>query len=420
MNINRVNGRIDINHGIDSGEIIIDEEEQRGTRPNKFWFNNYEFMYKDVYQKTFEDFGEVIAYKLAEKLNIECAPYDFAIYNENFGVITKNIIKDNDNEELISGTEIITRVYAEYIVPLLRCKDKFNDIKNKYNIKEYSELSELSSLEKLELKKQFITVLSTLNIPNIKKAINKYENENIEEMSSIYQLLEELTDLYNEDFIEMKNGIIKSNNLYDIWSVVEIYSRICDLDCDLEKFMDDLIKMFIFDIITSQGDRHADNWSIIVNDEKKTMRLAPLYDNSGICCLNREKAIKNIVDYVDAIKNPTMHIKKKEKISSLIFSTINHNNSGLKVDYDDVVQKNKNEIMINKFFYHSSEEFNKKIIDIVRNIDEELLLEIFKDIEENSHITIDENVKTVVKTVINTNIEMIKDIYDQKDVKEYV
>ena len=33
--------------------------------------------------------------------------------------------------------------------------------------------------------------------------------------------------------------------------VVEIYSRICDLDCDLEKFMDDLIKMFIFDIITS-------------------------------------------------------------------------------------------------------------------------------------------------------------------------
>ena len=79
-------------------------------------------MYKDVYPLTYEDYAEMIASKLAKRLGIECASYDLAIFNNNIGVITRNLINDNENEELLSGTEIITQVYTEYIVPINKNK----------------------------------------------------------------------------------------------------------------------------------------------------------------------------------------------------------------------------------------------------------------------------------------------------------
>ncbi len=118
MIFKRTNGRVDINSEISNGNITVDEEEQRGARANKFWFNNYRYMYKDVYPLAYEDYAEIIAHKLASYLGIECASYDLAIYNGNAGVITKNLIEDNENEELLSGTEVITQVYSEYILPI--------------------------------------------------------------------------------------------------------------------------------------------------------------------------------------------------------------------------------------------------------------------------------------------------------------
>ena len=55
MDFIRNDGRIDIVTEIENGNIVEDEEEQRGARLNKFWFNDYRYMYKDVYQFTYED-----------------------------------------------------------------------------------------------------------------------------------------------------------------------------------------------------------------------------------------------------------------------------------------------------------------------------------------------------------------------------
>ena len=127
MLFKRVEGRIDINNEIQAGNIVVNEEEQRGARTNKFWFNNYEYMYKDVYQLTYEDYAEIIAHKLAEQLGLECAKYDLAIFNGNRGVITENLIKDNENEEMLSGTEIISMVYTEYFLPILNVIEKYHE-----------------------------------------------------------------------------------------------------------------------------------------------------------------------------------------------------------------------------------------------------------------------------------------------------
>ena len=44
----RRNGMIDINAAIEQGLIQYNEAEVHGARKNKFWLNNYTWMYKEV------------------------------------------------------------------------------------------------------------------------------------------------------------------------------------------------------------------------------------------------------------------------------------------------------------------------------------------------------------------------------------
>ncbi len=411
MLFKRVEGRIDINNEIENGNIVVNEEEQRGARTNKFWFNNYEYMYKDVYQLTYEDYAEMIAYKIADQLGLECAKYDLAIFNGNRGVITENIIKDNNNEEMLSGTEIIAMVYTEYFLPILNVIEKYQELIIQYNAKNIYEFSNLPNDKQIELRDKLILLAKEISNKKIDYSNNHINYPEIEE---IYEYLDNISESYNSELIEMKNGIIKANNLYDIWNVLEIYAKINNLDFNTEETMNNLINMFIFDIITSQGDRHADNWSIIKNNKDNSIRLCPLYDNSGICDLNREKGMKSILEYIQSLNNPTLHEKKKQKIEKLLEKTIDHNNSGLKVDLTDVNKKNKNKIMMEKFIDYSSEEFTERIISMIKKLDEGTLDFIFLEIEKEIQDKIPEEVKIVVKTVINTNIRMIREIYSEK------
>lgn len=416
MSFKRLDGRIDINSEISRGNIIVDEEEQRGARTNKFWFNNYEFMYKDVYPLTYEDYAEIIAYRLAKHLGIKCASYDLAVYNGNLGVITKNLISDNENEELLSGTEIITQVYTEYIIPINNIMEEYHKLITKYNARNIYEFSQLPYESQISLRNNLLLLVNSLNLKNKELSERMIKSRNIDflEIEKIYEYLDSFIDIYNQDFTEMKNGIIKSNNLYDIWNVLEIYSRINNVNINIEDSMNNLINMFIFDIITSQGDRHADNWSIIKNNKDNSIRICPLYDNSGICSLNREKAIKNIINYVDSLEEPLLHDKKKQKIRTLLESTINHSNSGLKVDSKDVENKNKNRALLTKFVDFSSEEFSEKIVCFVDQINEDVLNNIFLDIEQQTKIEMPHEVKIIVKTVILSNLEMIREIYNER------
>lgn len=238
MGFERVNGRIDINSEISNGNIIFDEEEQRGARTNKFWFNNYGFMYKDVYPLTHEDYAEMIAYKLAKYLGIECASYDLAVYNGNLGVITTNLIKDNEGEELLSGTEVITQVYTEYIMPINRIMEEYRELVTKYNAENIYEFSRLPYEIQISMRNKMLNFVSDLNGNNEEIDEQTLQNKNIDlfEIKRIYEYLDSFVDIYNRDFTEMKNGIIKANNLYDIWSVLTIYAKINDVDLNIEKF----------------------------------------------------------------------------------------------------------------------------------------------------------------------------------------
>lgn len=399
-------GIVDVNKEIALGNIVRNEEEQRGARANKFWFNNYSYLYKDVYSKSYEDYAEVIASKLAHYLGIECANYCFAKFNENSGVITESLVKDIDNEDMLSGTEIITSVYTDFIFPKLQILNEYQNCLYDYDINSMEDFLKLSNDSKKKMYDKIFNAYCAL-IRSYGRQPTLIQDFTIENTRCIFETFKEANGLFGENFIEMKNGIIKSNNLYDIWYVLEKYAEINRLEFDVTENMNSLINMFIFDIITSQGDRHADNWSIIVYNNK-TMRLSPLYDNSGICALNREKAVKNILDYTMQLSG-NMHERKKQKIAHLLDETINHSKSGLKVDLDDVSNKSKNKQLIDKYLSHTSEEFLIKLESTISKLNEGTLNILFAEVESENSISIPEIVKTAVVTTIMNNKAMIEE-----------
>ena len=70
----------------------------------------------------------------------------------NIGVITESLIEDNTNEELISGQEIMNRVYTEYIQPINDTMIEYEKLKEKYNARNINEFSNLSKEQQLELR----------------------------------------------------------------------------------------------------------------------------------------------------------------------------------------------------------------------------------------------------------------------------
>ncbi len=398
----RFNGRIDINNGIKTNLIVVDEEETIGAR-NKFWFNNYEYLFKEIYTNSFEDYAELIASELANFLNISCASYDLAIYNGKKGVITKNFVNEDSGYELISGTEIINEVYQKYICPIKTICQKYYEItSSKQNHKNV--LKKLMNLYNNSLIRS--NILEQINIKDIDNFDDNLVNYYLNEFEVI---IKDLNEMYDDDFTGLSNGIIKANNLFDLWSVIDIYCKLNNYNHENSNLIiKKLVNLFLYDIITSQGDRHSDNWGLIVNEQSKYISLSPIYDNSNICNLNRSKAFNTIVAYIKNLKDSNVHIKKKENIEKRLKASINHERSSLKVEPEDVSLKNNNIVMINEFVKESSREINEELLKMINILTEENINKIFNNIESKIKVAIPSEIKLVVLETIKINIEEIK------------
>lgn len=408
----RENGRININKAKEEQVIKFSDIEQRGARKNKFWFNNHKMMYKDIYPETYEDYAELIDYEFAKLLGMNCASYDLAIYNGNFGVITKSIVNE-DRETMVSGSEIISTVYTDYILILFYLLNEFKNLLKKYNINNYSEYLLLDDNSKVEFSNDLIILVITTSI-------DCYENNSdISKDETIYkyfQLFEDVEMMYNEDFNPKKRekGILLTNNLYDLWSIIEIYSTMFKLKLDIEGFMNDLINMFIFDILTSHGDRHADNWSVIIDKNTNEIKLASAYDNSGIFCLNRKNGVPVIYERAIKLMDEKLSEPKRVRITEMLAQSINSGAPGLKVEMNDVKNREKKENLIAKFINHSSDEILIKLEEIINRIDENAIENMFQNIEFKTKKEVPREVKLVVKTILQYNLNEIRGLLDKK------
>lgn len=408
----RDNGKIDIALGMRIGYVIPDELESHGKR-NKFWFNDWKYLFKEIYEGTYENYAELISSEIASYLGIPCAKYDLAINGDKEGVITENFINESIGEELILASDMINEVYNRRIVPLKQACITFKKLLTRYNLNfTNANNATLELKRKLAVKAyEICDFYNILNGKNKEKYIinNRMNEQDINNLFIEYlKSFESLDATYSDYTLDRDNDILKMNNLTDVWYVISEYLKLNNLYSDdvLSNIMNDLVNMFMFDIITLQGDRHHSNWGIIRNNETNAVKMAPLFDNSNMCNLNRTKAIKSVIKNVEGLSNVKDPVKKANLYNDFK-SQIYHNSASFTVDEDDKINKSKNIEIINKFISISSHEYIQQFINKLEYLKNNGMQNIFKNIEEKIKAEIPASIKMIVEASISLNIEEI-------------
>lgn len=95
-------------------------------------------------------------------------------------------------------------------------------------------------------------------------------------------------------YMTENRNIEEFNNLKSIWDALEYrYANNPNKNQIISDLMNQIVNMFIFDIIICNYDRHSDNWEIIESDNE--IKLAPIYDNEGILVTNDNNALVSML-----------------------------------------------------------------------------------------------------------------------------
>lgn len=99
--------------------------------------------------------------------------------------------------------------------------------------------------------------------------------------------------------------ICKYNNLEDLPKIIENYCINNGLvfTCNIKE---ELSKIYAFDTILMQTDRTPNNIGIIINNKTKTAKMSPLYDNSNIMGMNKDKNVISNYSLYELYELPTM------------------------------------------------------------------------------------------------------------------
>ena len=90
--------------------------------------------------------------------------------------------------------------------------------------------------------------------------------------------------ILSKDFVNDKILIKMEDILKEVYQVedTDLYNNIEDVSYALKEkygkdFKDDITKMFLFDVLIGNGDRHSQNYGVL--ESNKTVNIAPLFDN---------------------------------------------------------------------------------------------------------------------------------------------
>lgn len=90
--------------------------------------------------------------------------------------------------------------------------------------------------------------------------------------------------ILSKDFVKDKEFIMMEDILKEVYQVndADLYNNIEDVSYSLKEkyvkdFKDEITKMFLFDVLIGNGDRHSQNYGILQSVD--IVSLAPIYDN---------------------------------------------------------------------------------------------------------------------------------------------
>ena len=185
-----------------------------------------------------------------------------------------------------------------------------------------------------------------------------------------------LNDIVN-DYYGKEETANAHNNLIDIWSALDFRYKDENISNEL---MEEIVNMFIFDVLVAQGDRHLNNYGILENETE--IKIAPLFDNTYI-------------------------------LSDLV---INHGWFSLGVDkdqniYADDFDDSKDKILV-KFLKESSSEYMDLLESKLWIISEENIDKVLKRVEDKINEKIDDKIKNDIKVDFSINYNSIQNIID--------
>jgi len=203
-----------------------------------------------------------------------------------------------------------------------------------------------------------------------------YRTDNINFTKGYFVLKDYYNDYLKEWGHNDRENNKRYNNLENIWTSLEYrYKFLDNKNQIIEKLFNKIIyNMFLFDILTSNADRHFHNWEIVDNDKTDEIYLNKNYDNEDIF----------LRDY---------------NIPELAIS-----NSTNQYDWYDTLRE---------FLIISDNLYLDMILDMLNKLTPETLIKIFTITEKRHSLEIPLSLKQEIIKKYNIHYEKIKLVVDE-------
>lgn len=194
-----------------------------------------------------------------------------------------------------------------------------------------------------------------------------------QETDKVYTIEDILKEAFKLNFIEDKN------TLEDIWTALEHKYKNKEI---VEQLMNEIVDVFIFDILIANSDRNTGNLTIIENENG--IHVGPLFDN------------ENMLD-IDSIM---------------------HGQYLLGIDETDMDFGNFDYNFLEQFLNISTDEYLDYFIEKYKIIREENILDVFKRVEARIDYPMNPDVCKLIVDGFSKNRKMIDKILEKKITKE--
>lgn len=176
--------------------------------------------------------------------------------------------------------------------------------------------------------------------------------------------------------------------------------------------MDYLVRVYFFDLITLQGDRHIWNFGVII-DKENHVRPAPIFDNANMCNLNRTKTVQEFMQLIESPKR--YDEKKKEKFDTKIYQALYHSTLYFSANHDDFLSNERADKKVEQlasldaFVRKSEVSYTELLQSYIDRLNEYGIENILKENEENMGFEFDMSFKKYIIEAMNLNLTFLND-----------
>lgn len=199
-------------------------------------------------------------------------------------------------------------------------------------------------------------------------------------INSQSQILVEGIQYISNAYSEYNRDTLIDEKTQDHYSLEIILNSIKGLN--LEK---DLFKIFIFDFLIGNGDRHHSNWALLKESEQT--KICPVYDNSSSLCFNVNDEKINLKD-----KN-WLKAQVDTKSKSLIYL------QGKKVTHS-------------KFISYLKDNYYSETIDFVNSINQKFTYDVIEKLINRYDNLLSNKKIILLKEYLKMKVELLKKIYE--------